>query len=112
MAQDGALVLAFDCEVDTLAKARAVDYRLAHVVRCEFYRKLVKMVQLDNVQMAMESTIIDQNPRVLVLGVCLGPGSRPWRGDERMSLLSSSSDIYKDISIWLETQLWSFVGVP
>ena len=44
MAQDGALVLALDGEVDAFAEARAVNCRFPHVERDDFYNVLVEMV--------------------------------------------------------------------
>lgn len=58
MAQDGALVLALDGEVDAFAEAGAVDCCLAHVGECEYCNGLVKMVHVGSKRLAMESIII------------------------------------------------------
>jgi len=71
--------LALDGEVDAFAEARAVNSRLAHVEGCGFYTGLVEMLHVGGKGTAMES--IDQD----LLGVCLGPGLRPWRGDGSVS---------------------------
>lgn len=75
MAQDSALVLALDGEVNASAEARAVDCCFAHVERYDRCDELDGTMRVVGDRTATGSIIIiDQN----LLGVNLGPGLRPW----------------------------------
>ena len=76
--------MALDGEVDAFAEAGAVDCCFAHGEICEVCDVSVEPMNVKDIgkQTATESTIIiDQN----LLGVCLGTGLRPWRGDGSVS---------------------------